>query len=175
MRQQTERQYQERNVNYIDGNTVRKIQAEPKRRSDQVHEELVRQQEEERERRARQRSLRATARRNQERALQMSPGYVMFLAGAMAVLVAVFGCYLQLQSELNGRMKKVTALESQVLDLRNDNDATQKKITTSVDLESIRQKATEELGMVYPTDGQIVYFEVDTNDYMNQYEDIPER
>ena len=29
--------------------------------------------------------------------------------------------------------------------------------------------------MIYPEEKQIQYFEVETNDYMNQYEDIPER
>ncbi len=42
-----------------------------------------------------------------------------------------------------------------------------------MDLEEIRQKATGELGMVYPGKDQIIYFEVDSSDYMNQYQDIP--
>lgn len=175
MRQQGNTAYQEKTVNYIDGNTVRKLQAEPKRRSEETHRELVRKQEQEREQRERKRNARAAARRNQERALQMSPGYVLFLAGAMAVMVGVFGCYLHLQAELTGRMKSVAALESEVLELKTDNDAEQKRIDTSVDLESIRKKAIEELGMVYPAEDQIIYFEVDTTDYMNQYEDIPEK
>ena len=33
----------------------------------------------------------------------------------------------------------------------------------------------EELGIVYPSENQIQYFEVKEDDYMNQYEDIPER
>lgn len=32
-----------------------------------------------------------------------------------------------------------------------------------------------ELGMVYPQKEQIEYFEVEEDDYMNQYENIPER
>ena len=66
-------------------------------------------------------------------------------------------------------------LENEVMDLKTDNDAAEKKIETSVDLESIRKKAMEELGMVYPTSEQIVYFQIDSSDYMNQYEDIPAR
>lgn len=175
MRQQGNTVYQEKTVNYIEGNTVRKLQPEPKRRSEETHQELVRRQEQERELKERQRNARAAARRNQERALAMSPGYVLFLAGAMAVMVAVLGSYLYLQSEVSTRMKHVAALENEVLDLKTDNDAEQKRINTSVDLESIRQKAIGELGMVYPTEDQIIYYEMDTNDYMNQYEDIPEK
>lgn len=175
MRQQRNTAYQEKTENYIDGNTVRKLQTEPQRRSEETHQELVRRREQERELRERKRNARAAARKNQERALQMSPGYVVFLAGAMAVMVGVFACYLHLQAELTSSMKNVAALESEVLDLKTDNDAQQARINTSVDLESIRQKAIEELGMVYPAEDQIIYFEVDTTDYMNQYEDIPEK
>ena len=105
----------------------------------------------------------------------MSPGYVLFLAVSMVLLMGVFGYYVQLQSELNGYMKSVTGLEADLLNLKNDNDAIQKKINISVDLEVIREKAMQDLGMIYPEEKQIQYFEVETNDYMNQYEDIPER
>lgn len=72
-------------------------------------------------------------------------------------------------------MKSVAVLESQVADIKADNDANLKRINTSVDLESIRNKAVNELGMVYPAKDQIIYFQIDQTDYMNQYEDIPEK
>ncbi len=175
MRQQEREYYQERMGSYIDGNTVRKVREDARRHSEQIHEEYVRQQKEEQEYILRKRNARAAAKRNQAQALQMSPGYVMFLAASMMLLMGVFGCYVQLQSELNGYMKSVTGLESDLLNLKNDNDAIQKKINVSVDLEVIRKKAMQDLGMVYPEEKQIQYFEVDANDYMNQYEDIPER
>jgi len=177
MRQQENRAYQERRASYIDGNTVRRVQAEPepRRRSREVHEEYIQKQKEEKERRQRQKSARAAARRNREQALLMSPGYVVFLAAAMFLLSGVFGCYLYLQSQLNNYLKSVTALEANVLNLKNDNDALQKKISSSVDLDAVRRRAMEELGMIYPSEDQIQYFEVKEDDYMNQYEDIPER
>lgn len=164
-----------RTVNYIEGNTVRKMEAVPQRRSEQVHRELERKQEKDRVREERQREARIAARRNQERALQMSPGYVVFLAVAMAAMVGVCGVYLKLQSDIANRMKTVAALESQVTDLKTDNDANLKRINTSIDLESIKNTAINELGMVYPSKDQIIYFHIDTSDYMNQYEDIPEK
>ena len=162
---------------YVDGNTVRRVQAEPepRRRSREVHEEYIQKQKEEKERRQRQKSARAAARRNREQALLMSPGYVVFLAAAMFLLSGVFGCYLYLQSQLNNYLKSVTAIEANVLNLKNDNDALQKKIYSSVDLDAVRRRAMEELGMVYHSEYEIQYFEVKEDDYMNQYEDIPER
>ncbi len=61
------------------------------------------------------------------------------------------------------------------MNLKNDNDAVQKKISNSVNIDNIRQRAMNELGMAYPQEDQIEYFEVDNDDYMNQYEEIPER
>ena len=110
-----------------------------------------------------------------ERVRQLRDGYGLFRAAAVVVMVSVIACYLLLHSDLSARMKHVNTLESDVMNLKNENDAVQKKINTSVDLETIRKKAMEELGMVYPSEGQIKYFDVDTEDYMNQYEDIPER
>ncbi len=168
MRQQGNAPHKEKTVNYIDGNTVRKLQPNPNRRSEETHRELV-------EKQKRERAVRAAARRNQEKAMQMSPGYVMFLVLATAVMVGISGIYLMLRTELTGRMKHVASLKSQVLDLKTSNDAEQKRIDTSVNLDEIRQKAMGELGMVYPGKDQIQYFEIDSSDYMNQYQDIPEK
>ena len=173
MGQQGKARRTEKTVNYIDGNTVRKLQPNPGRRSEETHRQLQEKQRLDREQRERKRALRAAARTNRERALQMNPGYVLFLAVAMTVMVAVSGLYLKLQSELTTRIKHVASLKSEVLDLKGKNDAEQKRIDTSINLDEIRRKATEELGMVYPSKNQIMFFDVDSNDYMNQYQDIP--
>lgn len=172
MRQQEDLQYWENSRPYIDGNAARELQEQ---RREQVHQQYVQKQEEDRELRRRKRQVRAAAQRNRERALQISPAYVVFLTVTMAMMVVVFGCYLELQSDLNKRIQNVATLETELLNLRNDNDAQQKKISNSVDLDNIRQKAMNELGMVYPQKEQIEYFQVDNDDYMNQYENIPER
>lgn len=164
-----------RNIGYIEGNTVRKMEAAPQRRSEQVHRELERKQEKDRVREERQRKARIAARRNQEKALQMSPGYVIFLTIAMVAMVSVCAVYLKLQSDISNRMKTVATLETQVTDLKTQNDGNLKRINTSIDLESIKNTAINELGMVYPSKDQIVYFNIETSDYMNQYEDIPEK
>ena len=175
MSQQRNTAYRGKTIGYIDGNTVRKYhQPSHQQRSEETHREYVERRRAEREQRERQKKLRAAARRNQERALVISPGYVAFLLGAMTVMGLVFGSYLRLQAEMTGRVKSVAALESQALDLKTENDAREKQIETSVNLADIREKAIRELGMVYPSEGQIEYFQIDSSDYMNQYEEIPE-
>ncbi len=148
---------------YIEGNTVRKLETLP---------EYAPKEREERKRE--QRVDRAT-RANRQRALQMGPGYVMFLAVAVVITLGIGALYVQLQSDITGRMRNVSALKNQLLDLKTDNDAALRRVEASVNLDEIRNRAINELGMVYPEQGQIEYFEVKNNDYMNQYQDIPEK
>lgn len=149
---------------YVDGNTVRRLEGEPEER---------RRKQLEKERKERQKKNRRVARRNQEKALRMSMGYVVFCT--MAVLISCVVCvtYIQLQSDITSRMKHISTLESQITDLKADNDAAIKRIDLSTDLEDVKYKAIHELGMKYAGPGQIVYYTVEDSDYMNQYSDIP--
>lgn len=171
-RQQQRTTYIERNHRrtqaYVDGNTVRKLQSMPERIERETRERERRETEENRR-------ARYAARRNRERAKQMSAGYLVFLTLAVILTVGVCICYIQLQAEINNRMNNIAALDSQILELQIENDAALKRIETSVNLDEIKETAMNEMGMVYPTQEQLVYFTVDTDDYMNQYQDIPEK
>lgn len=144
---------------YVDGNTVRK--AAPQREPEQRRERRVR--------------VDARARRNREREAAMNLGYVAFLTVAILAVVAVSGLYIYLQSDVMNRMQNVTKLESDLMNLQTDNDALEKRINTSMPLNEIKNKAINELGMTYPSSDQIIYYSVDTEDYMEQYEDIPSK
>lgn len=152
------------NVIYIEGNAVRKMEAAPDYRGE----------EEEKRRRAIKRKNQHTARRNQERALRMNRGYVAFLSLAAMVTALVSVVYIQLQSDVTSRLRNISALESQVSDMKADNDALLKRIDTSVNLEAIKEAAIHQLGMVYAGADQIIYYSVDDDDYMNQYDEIPQ-
>lgn len=151
---------------YVDGNTVRRLEAAPDNRR-----ELERRREEERQEELRRKKR--VARRNQERALQMSRGYVAFLTVAVIVSGIFAGTYIKIQSDITNRMKNIASLESQITELRADNDAVEKRINTSADLNTVKDIAMNQLGMTYASPDQIIYYSVDKEDYMNQYSDIP--
>jgi hypothetical protein len=134
---------------YINGNTVRELETSPARKPKENPRE-----NEEQKRRARRKNA---ARRNRERALYMSKGYV------------------KVQADVTQRMKTIASLESQITDLRADNDANYKRITTSVDLNEIKDIAMNQLGMTYASEDQIIYYSVENSNYMDQYSDIPEK
>lgn len=152
----------------VDGNTVRHVEAEP----DYRRQQRERQDKEERENLRRRR--RAAA-RNREKELRMSKSYVVFLTMAVTVFGVFCGTYIKLQSDVTARMKAIARLESQITDLKADNDEAYKRINTTIDLDGIRNTAINELGMFYATEDQIVYYSVDRNDYMNQYTEIPQK
>ena len=71
-------------------------------------------------------------------------------------------------------MKNIAALESQLTDLKQENDDEYNRVVTSVDLEKIRDIAINELGMVYAQEDQVVLYDSEGSDYVRQYADIPE-
>lgn len=150
---------------YVNGSTVRRMEAQPVRKK--VDRKKIQEQQQKKRRRN-------AARRNRERALHMSKGYVAFLTACVAVVAFAAVSMVQMQSQVTQRMENIAALESQITDLKADNDARYKEIVTSVDLEHIKDVAINELGMQYATEDQIVYYSVENNNFMDQYSDIPE-
>jgi cell division protein FtsL len=79
---------------------------------------------------------------------------VVFLA---VVSVAVLFCcvnYLQLKSELTGKIKTVASLETELSQIKEDNNAYESQVTSDVDLNTIKKLAIGRLGMNYPKDDQ---------------------
>lgn len=154
-------------IYYVNGNAVRKLEeAEPQRHGHSTRREL--------EDARRRKNRRRAARRNQERALSMNRAFVTFLTACVLASAFVSVTVIQTRSNVTQQMKEVAALESRVADIKADNDVRYKKITTSTDLNVIKDAAINRLGMKSATQDQIVYYSVDNNNYMDQYNDIPE-
>ena len=154
----TEREYKaKRYGTQIDGNTVRKLEEAPElyppARTDG---ETVRK-----------------VRRNREKALQMSPSFVLFLS---VLLVAVLGCsigYIQVRASIDARIDEVQGLENDLAALKDANEAARSRIGVASDIKEIYRRATEELGMVYPDENQVIYYDRTESEYVQQNESIP--
>ena len=152
---------------YVNGSTVRQMEAMPARQPQKIDK---RQREEQQRRKHRRNAIR----RNRARALYMSKGYVTFLTVCVTIVALAAVALIQIQSQLTNRMEHIAALESQITDLKAENDARYKEIITSVDLDYIKNVAINELGMHYATEDQVIYYSVENNNFMDQYSDIPE-
>ncbi|MCD7863813.1 MAG: hypothetical protein LUG61_09985 [Lachnospiraceae bacterium] len=76
--------------------------------------------------------------------------------------------YLSLQSDITQLRTNIQSLESEVNDLTVSNDEYLSRIEASVDLEDVREVAIMDLGMVYATEDQIITYDSQIDDYMEQ-------
>ncbi|NBK91289.1 hypothetical protein D5278_04705 [bacterium 1XD21-13] len=145
---------------YVNGTAVRKLQ---------VVENPKRDQERRRQRRP---QVYRTPRR--EKVNYLSVGYTLFLTAASILALWVCAGYLQLQADNTAKMKNIAALEAQLSEMKAENDDEYNRVTSSVDLEEVRDIAINELGMVYAQADQVILYDGQGSDYVRQYEEIPQ-
>ena len=153
---------------YHQGNTVRKeeVYVRPAR-SLPTREQREREKREEaiRNQKISYRRHKAALRKN-----RLVTGYMIM---AVIITCIMLVGYVALQTNVTTRMNNIADLETELANLKADNKATESRISTTTNLSEIKDKAINDLGMVYATSSQIVYYSVDGSDYMSQYHDIP--
>ena len=87
----------------------------------------------------RQRKTSAQVKKNRNRARQINPAYVMFLAVATVIAVVVCIHYLQLRAELTQHSRQITALQEELNDLTEKNDTAYSAAEDSVNLEELEE------------------------------------
>jgi cell division protein FtsL len=138
----------------VEGNTVRVAQVLP-----QVREKEIR---------------RTQIEAVRERSLSMNLRYVLFLTVAAVAVVTICVYFLKLQAISTKLQKRTVSLQTTLKDLKMENDIVYNEILSSVDLEKVRETAIDELGMSYPSQTQIAYYDAASSDYVKQYEEIPD-
>lgn len=145
---------------YVHGNTVHK--AMPAQRPVYTPDKIQRP------------SVNNQVRRNREKALQMNLPYVILLTIAAVITLCICVNYLHLQSSITTGIHSIEEQEAELEHLKNENNALETRINTSVDLDHVYKVATEELGMVYANKDQILHYDKTESEYVRQNEDIPE-
>jgi len=147
---------------YEDGNAARKYaEALPNR---ETRQRELREERERNRRRTHARNMRQI-RANRMQAVCLAVG-IFLLGGA-------FAGYVHLQNTITASKNNISSLEQELSDLKASNSAAESRIATATSLETVKNTALNELGMVYATSDQIVYYSISDEDYMNQYTDIP--
>ena len=144
---------------YVYGNTVRQPEVLPKRRPEARPERPKRTSRQ--------------VRRNRNRAMNMSPAYAVFLTVAAISAVLICVAYLKQQSDIVSRSEHISVLQEELAELTEQNDTAYNAANDSVNLEQIRSKAMNEMGMVYAAQGNVIEYDSPTSDYVKQYDDIP--
>jgi len=89
-------------------------------------------------------------------------GFTLFLCAALIL-------HITLEQDIRTRTKRLDSLETEVLNLRQENNDTEKRLTSSVDLEFVRRQA-DKLGMVEAGSRNIAYYTVPKVDFMYSHE-----
>ena len=147
---------------YADGNAVRRYDAVALPTREDRARELYEQQE--MERRARLRAHRKAKRANRR--------YTMALMMGVVLMGAFFVAYVHIQNRITTSMNNISRLEKQIATLKTENAAAKSRISTTANLGRIQKVAMKDLGMVYANSDQIVYYTIDDEDFMSQYEEV---
>ncbi len=110
----------------------------------------------------------AIARRHQEQMMMVTPQYVLFLTAALFITCITVMFYIKLQSDITTRLKNIASLESSLDVAKVNNDAVAKRLETAGDITKVKKEALA-MGMNYAGEDQIVYYSIDSSDYMTQY------
>ena len=99
----------------------------------------------------------------------------MLLICAIAATLLVCVNYLKVQSDVVQLNKSISTLEKQISGLEKENNALASVLENEkYDLETVYQMAVGILGMVYPNNNEIIYYNNESEGYFRQYQDIPE-
>ena len=92
-----------------------------------------------------------------------------YLLAVTIVCCVLFVGYVSLQNSVTTRLNNIANLQSQVNELKADNNAALSRIETNVNVADIKETALNDLGMVYADKSHIVYYQTENKDYMSQY------
>ena len=106
--------------------------------------------------------------------VQWTVPYVMMLVVSLMVMAISTIVYLKMQSDVTNLRDEKGQLASEYEDMRVSNDLYYENIMSNVNIKEIERIAVEELGMTMAGSGQIMTYTSDMDDYVKQYNDIPD-
>ena len=131
---------------YVDGNTVRRVNYE----AAPLYDEPAKKQ-------GKQPDIKKRDRHNQK---------------AVATLILCVQ-YLKVQTEITEKTKYISSLKQNITTISSQNDALDYSINGFIDVDNVYKIATEELGMVMASEDNVKLYESTEQEYMMQVSDIP--
>ena len=88
------------------------------------------------------------------------------------ILILMCMVLLQMETKVRNQSERVAYLQTELNSVINENEDTKKRLMNMTDYEWIEQEALK-LGMCYPSEKNVIYYEKPKDDYMIQTEEIP--
>lgn len=98
--------------------------------------------------------------------------FTVVMAAAMVVIFLTLAKYISLNIDISNKSKELASLRKELSTVTMENDNIEMAINSSIDYDYIYKVATEELGMVYASQSQIVTYEHNDGEYVVQYKDV---
>ena len=109
-----------------------------------------------------------------DRALAFDMKYTLFVMASILIIIGACVFMLHMEASISEQKSNINALENELEAIEDDNAALKLSLESMYSLDDIYNVATNELGMVYAKKGQVVYYESANEDYVKQYQDVPE-
>jgi cell division protein FtsB len=92
-------------------------------------------------------------------------------------IATVYMCvyFLQLKENVTSLKRQNARLQTELTEMRRDNEARYQNITNNVDWDYIRDVAINKLNMKYADKDQIICYNSASDGYVYQYTDVPDK
>ena len=114
------------------------------------------------------RSAQNARRTRARRRSSLTPAMIAVMTAAVCLMAVCLFSLNYLQTEVTLAVEEIADLETQLADLKNDNDEALNAIETSISLDDIKYRAIAELGMTYADEDQIIHYTSEESDYVRQ-------
>lgn len=110
--------------------------------------------------------------KNEVKMQVMDLPYVLFLTAAIVVSFILCVNYVAYNANLTSSVNQIKQLENKLFTLQEENRTEEAYIDAKVNLLEVKERAINDLGMVYPVKGQVYFYKQPNSDYVTQYADI---
>ncbi|NLJ89525.1 MAG: hypothetical protein GX323_01380 [Clostridiales bacterium] len=81
--------------------------------------------------------------------------------------------YIKTQTNITTLNKNIIKAEKELANIKEENRIHKEQLSANLNLQEIYNIATNEYGMVRPSDDQVIYFDTTLTEFVKQYEEIP--
>lgn len=145
--------------NFEDGNTARKYYEIPEEQPKQAPKKIPKQAPN-------------SGKKPKKQLGVLNFSYMLFLISMVLVLIFFSFSFVKANTNFLVSKKVLDVKERELNTLVSKNNATRERLDSEVDLGEIYRIATEQLGMIYATDDQVITYDASNPDYVKKYQDI---
>ncbi|NMB44416.1 MAG: hypothetical protein GX995_09845 [Clostridiales bacterium] len=151
---------------YIEESAVRKVQNDS--RAYELPQEWP---QHEIERRRQERHSRKTKQDKELSSVNRGACLILILAIGMTLFLGID--FIKTQTTISSLDKSIIQAEKELTNLKEENRIHKEQLSASLDLQKVYDIATNEYGMVRPSDDQVIYFDSTLTEFVKQYGEIP--